>query len=144
VEVAVAENKTRPGRASVEGFIARIKDPERRKDCDTLVKMMGKATGEKPVMWATMIGFGNCHYKYASGHEGDCFMVGFASRKPDLVLYVISGPERQKELLGRLGRHKLGKSCLYIRRLGDVDLRVLQKLVAQSVREMKRGALPCS
>ena len=140
----MAENKTRPGRAGVEGFIAKIKDPERRKDCDTLVKMMRKATGEKPVMWATMIGFGKVHYRYESGHEGDCFMVGFASRKPDLVLYVLGGSEKQNELLGRLGKHKRGKACLYIRRLADVDAKVLQKLVAGSVRDMKRGAMPCS
>lgn len=140
----MAENKTRPGKASVEGFIAKIKDPEQRKDCDTLVRMMRKATGEKPVMWATMIGFGKVHYRYESGHEGDCFMVGFASRKPDLVLYVTDGSERQKKLLEKLGRHRRGKSCLYVRRLADVDVKVIEKIVADSMRKMKRGAMPCS
>lgn len=140
----MAGNKTKAGMASVAGFIARIKDPERRKDCETLVRMMKKATGEKPVMWATMIGFGSIHYRYASGHEGDCFMVGFAPRKPDLVLYVLNGTARQEKLLGGLGRHKRGKSCLYIRRLADVDVKVVEKLVADSVRGMKRGAMPCS
>ncbi|MGQ0429393.1 MAG: DUF1801 domain-containing protein [Gammaproteobacteria bacterium] len=135
----MAENKTKPTRVSVDGFIAKIKDAERREDCDTLVTMMKKATGEKPVMWGTMIGFGNYHYKYASGHEGDCFMMGFASRKPDLVLSIMNGPERQKELLAKLGKHKLGKCCLYIRRLSDVDTKVVEKLVATCAREMKKS-----
>ncbi len=140
----MAENKTKPSRASVQGYIAKIKDPGRRMDCERLVRMMRKVTGERPVMWATMIGFGKVHYRYPSGHEGDCFMVGLAARKPDLVLYVLDGSERQSKMLGKLGRHKRGKSCLYIRRLADVDVKVVERLVADSVRRMKRGAMPCS
>jgi hypothetical protein len=141
----MAENKTKPSKASVTGVIAKIKDPERRKDCETLVRMMKKATGEKPVMWATMIGFGNHHYKYESGHEGDCFLMGFASRKPDLVLYLMNWNEKNKARLAGFGRHKLGKCCLYIRRLADVDMKVLESLVVESARESrKQPGSPCS
>lgn len=140
----MAENKTKPTRVSVEGIIAKIKDEERRRDCRTLLALLGRATGEKPVMWGSMVGFGQMHYRYASGHEGDCFKMGFASRRPDLVLYVTCGPQRHAALLEKLGKHKLGKSCLYIRRLADVDGGVLEKLIAACAREMKRAALPCS
>lgn len=140
----MAENKTKPSRVSVDGFIAKIKDDERRKDCEKIVKMMKKATGEKPVMWGSMIGFGQYHYQYASGHEGDCFQMGFASRKPDLVLYIMNDPGRHKALLAKLGKHKLGKCCLYIRRLAGVDRGVLEKLLAASAREMKKDGSACS
>jgi hypothetical protein len=135
----MAENKTRPTRVSVEGFIAKIKDAERRRDCETLVRLMRKATGEKPVMWATMIGFGNIHYRYASGREGDCFAMGFASRRPDLVLYIMTGVDQQKELLRKLGKHKLGKCCLYVRRLADVDMQVMQRLISICARETRKN-----
>jgi len=140
----MATNKTRPGKASVPGFIAKIKDPERRKDCETLVKMMKKATGEKPVMWATMIGFGDYHYQYESGHEGDCFLLGFASRKPDLVLYIMDWRKENHAILAKLGKHKLGKCCLYIRRLADVDLKVLEKLISTSAARSRAQPGACS
>ena len=130
--------KTKASRASVAGVIARIGDAERRADCKTLVRMMRKATGRAPRMWATMIGFGDYHYRYASGHEGDVFLVGFAPRKPDLVIYLLCGLPAQKSLLAKLGRYRTGVSCLYVRRLADVDLRVLEKLVAATVRHFKR------
>lgn len=134
------EPKTRPSKQSVEGFIAKIGDAERREDCRKLVRMMRKATGEAPRMWGTMIGFGDYHYEYESGHEGDTFQVGFASRKPDLVLYLLCGRGRQEALLAKLGKHKVGVSCLYVRRLADVDESVLAKLVTTAAREMKRKA----
>jgi hypothetical protein len=134
------EPKTKAGRASVAAFISRIPDPERRADCRTLVRMMKAATGKSPKMWATMIGFGDHHYRYASGHEGDTFAVGFASRRPDLVLYLLCGLPRQESLLAKLGKHRKSVSCLYIRRLADVDLRVLEKLIAATVRQLKSGA----
>ncbi|HXV41184.1 MAG TPA: DUF1801 domain-containing protein [Steroidobacteraceae bacterium] len=141
----MAENKTRPGRAGVEGFIAKIKDPERRKDCDTLVKMMRKATGARPVMWGSIVGFGDFHYLYESGREGDWFQMGFANRKPDLVLYVMDGLEPYEALLARLGRHRTGKCCLYIRRLADVHVGVLERILAISARRIsKRRDKPCS
>ena len=130
--------KTKASRASVAGVIARIGDAERRTDCKTLVRMMKKATGEAPRMWATMIGFGDYHYRYASGHEGDVFLVGFASRRPDLVIYLLCGLPAQKPLLAKLGKYRTGVSCLYVRRLADVDLRVLEKLIAVTVRHFKR------
>lgn len=134
------EPKTKASRASVAAFIGRIPDPERRADCRTLVRMMKAATGKSPKMWATMIGFGDHHYRYASGHEGDTFAVGFASRRPDLVLYLLCGLPRQESLLAKLGKHRKSVSCLYIRRLADVDLRVLQKMIAATVRHLKSGA----
>ncbi|MGH8430564.1 MAG: DUF1801 domain-containing protein [Solimonas sp.] len=136
----MAQNKTRPGRASVEGFLAKIKDEERRKDCAKVLGIMKTASGEKPRMWGSMIGFGEYHYRYASGQEGDCFQMGFASRKPDLTLYVLSGPERHAALLAKLGKHKLGKCCLYIRRLADVDMGVLQKLIDAAARQIRSKA----
>ena len=134
--MAKYEPKTRPGKQSVEGFIAKIRDPERRADCMKLIRMMKKATGKSPRMWATMVGFGDYHYKYASGHEGDTFQVGFASRRPDLVLYLSCGKQKEASLLAKLGKHRQGVSCLYIRRLADVDLRVVEKLIAAAVREL--------
>jgi Domain of unknown function (DU1801) len=128
------EPKTKASRASVADFINRIPDPERRADCRTLVRMMKAATGKSPKMWATMIGFGDFHYRYASGHEGDTFAIGFASRRPDLVLYLLCGLPRQQALLAKLGKHRKSVSCLYVRRLADVDLRVLKKLIAATVR----------
>jgi hypothetical protein len=137
--VAKYEPKTRPSKQSVEGFIARIRDAERRDDCRKLIRMMAKATGEAPRMWSTMIGFGDYRYRYASGHEGDTFRIGFASRKPDLVLYVTCGGARQDALLAKLGKHKTGVSCLYIRRLAGVDEGVLERLIAAAARATKGG-----
>ncbi len=134
------EPKTKASRASVAAFIDGIRDPERRADCKTLVRMMKKATGKSPRMWATMVGFGDHHYRYASGHEGDTFAIGFASRKPDLVLYLMCGMPREASLLAKLGKYRKSVSCLYVRRLSDLDLRVLEKLIAASVRHLKRRA----
>jgi len=134
----MAENKTRPTGASVAIWLDGIRDEERRKDCATLIQMMKKATKETPRMWGTMVGFGEHHYRYESGREGDIFAMGFASRKPDLVLYLMSGPEKHSALLAKLGRHKLGKCCLYVRRLADVDSAVLGKLLAASTGEMRK------
>jgi len=141
----MAENKTKATKASVAGFLAKIRDVERRRDCETLVRLMKKATGEKPVMWGSMVGFGNYHYRYESGREGDCFQLGFASRKPELVLYIITGGDRQAALLAKLGKHRVGVSCLYVRRLADLDAVVLEKLITACAREMKkRTGRPCS
>jgi Domain of unknown function (DU1801) len=138
--MAKYEPKTRPTKESVEAFIAKIPEEERREDCLKLVRMMKKATGKAPRMWGTMVGFGDYHYKYESGHEGDTFQVGFASRKPDLVLYLMCGGTKRDALLARLGKHRTGASCVYIRRLADVDEDVLEKLVAAAARDAKRKA----
>ena len=131
------EPKTKPDKRSVAGFIAKIRDEERRTDCQRLVRMMKKATGKAPRMWATMIGFGKQHYKYASGHQGDCFVIGFASRKPDLVLYLMCGRVRAEGLLKKLGKHRASVSCIYVRRLADVDEVVLARIVKAAVRDSK-------
>jgi hypothetical protein len=135
----MAENKTKATTASVEAYIAAIEDESRRKDCEVLAKLMAKATKQKPTMWGpSIVGFGSYHYKYESGREGDSCLTGFASRKGDISVYLMAKFPGHDELLAKLGKHKMAKACLYIRRLGDVDLKVLEQLVAGSVAEVKR------
>jgi hypothetical protein len=135
----MAENKTKPTRASVAGYLAAIKGETRRKDCETLSKLMAKVTKSPAAMWGpSIVGFGSCHYKYESGREGDMCMVGFSSRKDAISLYGMAGFEGNAELLKKLGKHKTGKGCLYIRSLEDVDLKVLEKLVVSSIAGLKR------
>src|ERR1043165_7091997 len=119
----MAEQKTKPTDESVEDFLNRISDAERREDCFAVAKMMEEITGEKPKMWGpSIVGFGTYHYKYASGHEGDWPVAAFSPRKNDLTLYIMMGLERDPELMAKLGKHKTGKACLYIKRLADVHL----------------------
>lgn len=133
----MAEAKTKPTKESVAGFIKKIPDAQRREDCLTLAKMMEEITGSKPQMWGpSMIGFGSYHYKYASGHEGDCFMTGFASRKADLTVYLAMGFQRHGELMKQLGKHRASKSCLYIKRLSDIHVPTLKKLIKASLKEL--------
>jgi hypothetical protein len=139
----MAELKTHPSDASVEAFLAAVADPARREDCRTLLELMSRATGEPARMWgASMVGFGSYHYRYASGREGDWFLAGFSPRKNDLTVYVMAGFERYPELMTRLGKHKTGKSCLYLRGLADVDLAVLEELVAASAAHVARAHAP--
>ena len=127
---AMAELKTKPTAASVEAFLEAIPDARRRQDCRTIAGLMRQATGCEPRMWGTgMVGFGDLHYRYASGHEGDTFRLGFAARKAALTLYSAAGLHRFQELLDCLGKHKVGKGCLYIRSLADVDLACLTQLL---------------
>ncbi|MEP7157450.1 MAG: DUF1801 domain-containing protein [Betaproteobacteria bacterium] len=134
----MAENKTKPTGVSVAAFINANPDPAKRADAKSLVKMMQQATGEKPKLWGpSIIGFGTCHYVYASSREGDMPIVGFSPRKAALVLYIVMGFRESAALLGKLGPHKIGKSCLYIKRLADVDLGVLEQLVVKSVASVK-------
>ncbi|TFH67064.1 MAG: DUF1801 domain-containing protein [Gemmatimonadales bacterium] len=134
----MADLKTKPTTQSVPAFLTAIPDPVRRKDCRTVAKILRKATGEKAVMWGTsIVGFGSYHYKYASGREGDFFLTGFSPRKQNLTLYIMSGFTGYKALMRKLGKHSTGKSCLYIKRLEDVDLDVLTELIEQSVEHMK-------
>lgn len=136
----MAEPKTKPTRASVEGFLARVFDEQRKKDCLELVELMRSITKEEPKMWGpSMVGFGSYHYKYASGREGDWFVTGFSPRKQDLTLYIMAGFSRYDELLGRLGKHKHGKSCLYLKKLDDVDRKVLKQLIQASVKHMRKS-----
>jgi hypothetical protein len=130
----MAELKTQATDASVTKFLNGVKDKKRRQDCETILKMMRKATRAEPKMWgSSIVGFGDCHYVYASGREGDWFLTGFSPRKQNLVLYSIIYFERFEALLKQLGRYKLGKGCLYIKRLEDVHLPTLRKLITQSV-----------
>jgi len=134
----MVENKTKPTDVSVESYFAAIKDESRRKDCEALVKLMTKATKQPPKMWGTsIVGFGSYHYKYESGREGDSCLTGFSSRKDAISIYLTCLPKHEA-LLSKLGKHKAGKGCLYIRRFSDVDPKVLEQLVISSVAERKR------
>ena len=137
----MAEMKTRPTEASVAKFIANV-DASRREDCATLLALMQQATGAPPKLWgSSLVGFGDHHYVYESGREGDWFLTGFAPRKANLTLYVLNGFPGQDELLAKLGKHKLGKGCLYLNRLDDVHLPTLKKLIAASVKQAKQNSL---
>jgi hypothetical protein len=129
----MAELKTKPTGKRVADFLKGV-DEARRKDCNKIVAMMKRATKSQPRMWGpSIVGFGDYHYKYASGREADWFLTGFSPRKQDLTLYISSGFDRHAELTQRLGKFKTGKSCLYIKRLADVDLDVLEQLIQRSV-----------
>jgi hypothetical protein len=135
----MAENKTRATDASVAGYLARVEDDTRRSDCEKLAELMAKATRQPPRMWgASIVGFGSYHYKYESGREGDSCLVGFSSRKDDISVYGLNAADDAAALLGRLGKHKGGKGCVYIKTLADVDLKVLAKLVAAAASAKKR------
>ena len=131
--------KTRPTKVSVEKHLAAIPNEEQRKDARRLVALMRKITKQEPRMWGpSIVGFGSYHYKYASGHEGDSALGAFAVRGRELVVYTAASFEGRDALLARLGKHRTGKVCVYIRRLADVDLKVLETLVAKSIADMKR------
>lgn len=130
----MAENKTKPTKASVSAFLGAIADESRRADARTLVKLMQAATGQKPKMWGpSIVGFGTCHYVYASGREGDMPLVGFSPRKPATVLYVSRGFRGAESLYARLGTHKKSVACLYVKKLADLDQKVLKEIVVRSV-----------
>jgi Domain of unknown function (DU1801) len=137
----MAEIKTRPTGVAVDQFIDKVPIPQRREDAKKVRALMERLTGEPAQMWGpTIIGFGQYHYKYESGHEGDMCRLGFSPRKAELVLYVLTedGTPEEKALLARLGKHRTGKCCLYIRKLSDVDEEVLEELVAESLAYMNR------
>jgi hypothetical protein len=136
-----ASQKTLPGDESAEAFIAALPDEARRGDAQRLCSLLAEWTGELPVMWgSSIVGFGHYRYRYDSGREGTAPLVGFSPRKPNLVVYLVGGVEdRYPKLLEQLGPHKVGKGCLYLKRLGDVDLEVLRALVDRTVR-VHRGA----
>ena len=134
----MTENKTKVTAIDPHDFIEQVDGEEKRKDAEELVGMMSKVTGKPPKMWGpTIIGFGKYHYKYDSGREGEICMTGFSPRKPSLVLYL--GPGLQdKKLMSRLGKYKVGKGCLYIKRLADIDRAALKELIMKSVAEMRK------
>ena len=134
----MAELKTKPTASSVSAFLNGIQDAQRRKDCFEVARIMKRVTRTAPRMWGTtIVGFGKYHYKYASGREGDWFLAGFSPRKGDLTLYITTGFDGHEDLMRKLGKHKTGRSCLYIKKLDDVDRKVLTTLIARSVSRMK-------
>jgi hypothetical protein len=136
---SMAENKTKPTDASVEDYIAVRGSEQQRTDCRELIALLKKATQQPPKMWGpSIVGFGSYRYTYESGHTGEAPLAGFAIRGRDLVMYLLAEQDEQKSLLSRLGPHQMGKSCLYFKRLADLDRSVLQKLVASSVAEVRR------
>jgi hypothetical protein len=139
----MADLKTQPSDASVDQFIQAVPDEQRRQDAMALLALMQRITQQEPQLWGgTMVGFGRYHYTYASGRSGTWFVTGFAPRKRETTVYIMPGFEPYAALLEQLGKHRLGKSCLYIKRLSDVDMQVLETLIAQSVTDMA-AQYPC-
>lgn len=140
----MSDLKTRPTGESVTSFLQDVEDERRRADAFAVLEMMRRITGEEPEMWGpSIVGFGSYHYEYESGRAGDWFETGFSPRKTALTLYIMSGFREHDELMARLGKHKTGKSCLYIKRLEDVDLQVLEELIRRSVEHVRaRSAKP--
>jgi len=134
----MAENKTKATAVDPYEFIRQVDDPQKREDSEELIALMKKVTGKPPKMWGpTIVGFGKYRYKYDSGREGEICLTGFSPRKPNLVLYLGPGLE-DEDLMARLGKHKRGKGCLYIKKLADVDRKVLQQLLVKSVADMRK------
>jgi hypothetical protein len=134
-----ADLKTKPTGVSVDAFIAGVPNETRRRDAKRLLAMMKKLTGEKPKMWGpSIVGFGSYHYKYESGREGDMPIAGFSPRSSASVVYVVGGAPGSDPLFRKLGKHSMGKACLYIKTLDDVDLNVLEKIIGQSIDYMRR------
>ena len=135
----MAENKTQPTDVDPAAFIAAVEHPTRRADAEVLLELMGRVTGCPPRMWGpAIVGFGRYHYRYDSGREGDFLMTGFSPRKANLVVYLMPGYDDLGDELAVLGKHKMGKACLYINTLADVDLDVLERMVERSVAKMRR------
>ena len=135
----LAELKTKETGASVSAYLNAITDKQKRADCRTVAKMMRDATGSRAKMWgSSIVGYDSYDYKYASGHSGSWPICGFSSRAQNITLYIMPGFFAFNKLLGKLGKHKTGKSCLYIKELEDVDQEVLRKLIEESVKEMRR------
>jgi len=134
----MAENKTQITEVDPLDFVAAVEHPTRRADAEVLIELMGRVTGCEPKMWGpSIIGFGRYHYVYNSGREGDSMITGFSPRKANLVVYIMPGYTDHQDQLDRLGKHKIGKSCLYINKLADVNLEVLEELVAAGVADVR-------
>jgi hypothetical protein len=135
----MAEPTTRPTRASVTAFMAAIEDRQMRTDAKKVAAMMRRVTGKRATMWGPgIVGYGRYHYRYASGREGEFMITGFAPRKQALTVYIMPGFSRFDKLMAKLGKYKTGKSCLYIKRLADVDEAVLERLIRESVGYMRK------
>lgn len=139
-EKRMAENKTKKTGASVSDFLMSIDNPQMRADAKKVASMMRRATGKRAKMWgSSIVGYGTYHYKYDSGREGDFMITGYSPRKQALSVYIMPGFSKFGPLMKKLGKYKTGKSCLYIKRLSDVDEDVLEKLIDGSVREMRKN-----
>jgi hypothetical protein len=137
----MAELKTKPNERSVESFLSRVEDAEYREDCHTILTLMKKITRQEPKMWGeSIVGFGNYHYKYDSGREGDWFVTGFSPRKQNLTIYLMPGLDAHQTSLKTLGKYKAGKGCLYIKRLADIDQSVLSEMIKSSFAKMTSSA----
>ena len=135
----MAELKTKQTDASVHAYLNAIEDPQRRDDCIAIAAIMRRVTGHEPKMWGSrIVGFGSYHYKYASGREGDSCLVGFSSRKSEVSLYLMLGMKDRSKLLGQLGKHKAGKGCVYIKHLSDINVPVLERLIAACIADIQR------
>lgn len=136
----MAKNKTTPTEANVEQFIYEFANNEQKKaDSFKLIQLMKEISGENPYMWGpSIIGFGSYHYKYASGHEGDAPLLGFSPRKSKISLYVYTGTERQKALLNKLGKYTMGKACIYINKLQDIDTDILKEIMRDTLQHYKQ------
>ena len=134
----MAELKTQPNDKSVTDFLNRVENDTKREDSFTILELMKEVTGVEPIMWGdSLIGFGTYHYKYASGREANWFMTGFSPRVQNLTLYIMDGFDEYDALLGKLGKHSTGKSCLYVKRLENIDLDILREMVEKSVAHMQ-------
>lgn len=134
----MAESKTKVTKVNVKDFIKSVPDEQKRKDSLVLIDIMSKITKEKPKMWGpSIIGFGSYHYKYESGHEGDMCLTGFSPRKAAISVYILMGFNKSPELMKKLGKFKTGKSCLYVKKLSDIDMKVLEELIEESVKYIK-------
>ena len=135
----MAELKTKPTKLSVHAFLEQVDHPQKKEDAKTIYKLMKKITKTEGVMWGdSIIGFGNYHYKYKSGREGDWFLTGFSPRKQTLTVYIMTGFKEVDELLQKLGKYKTGKACLYINKLEDIQLDVLENIIENSVNYLKQ------
>lgn len=135
----MAETKTRPTDAGVDAYLASKANPEQLSDCQAIMAMCKRVTGQPPKMWGpSIVGYGSYTYRYESGRTGDACLVGFAVRGKELVLYLLAENAAQIDLLAKLGKHRMGKSCLYFKRLADLDVKVLEALIAGSVSEIER------
>ena len=135
----MAENKTTPTDQKVEHFLTAVADEQRRQDSFTLLELMKQVTGLDPRMWgSSIVGFGSYHYKYESGREGDTILAGFSPRKQNLTIYNMGGLDQHDDLFKQLGKHSTGGGCLYIKRLDDVDLPTLKRLIEESVEHVKQ------
>jgi len=137
MEGRMTELKTKATEVKAADFIAAVPDPVRRADAEIVCEMMARLTGQEPKMWGpTIIGFGSYRYTYDSGHSGEMCRIGFSPRKAETVLYVLTGQPEQDALLARLGKHRTGKSCLYVKKLADVDLAVLEEITRTAIAHM--------